>query len=136
MIKDIFAKNAWDMLQTSDSYLLDVRTDAEWKFVGVPNLGKKQNDYIQVSLLNFPYMDLNTDFLTEFESKFRGNKASQIFCLCRSGVRSQKAAEILAGAGYENLYNITDGFEGDIDNNARRNNVSGWRFSGLAWTQS
>ena len=58
-----------------------------------------------------------------------------IFFLCRSGVRSLAAAKTLTALGYKHCYNITGGFEGDVDANKHRGMLAGWKFAGLPWTQ-
>ena len=67
-------------------------------------------------------------------------KASQnnncpILLICRSGNRSEKAGIQLLEAGMENITHITDGFEGDRDDNNHRGTINGWRFNGLPWEQ-
>lgn len=134
MIKVISTKEAWGKLQLENSFLIDVRSAAEWQFVGEPLFNSDK--YLKISLLEYPNMSMNLDFLALFNKHFTGSKKSDIFCLCRSGVRSHKAAEILLNDGYESVYNIADGFEGEIDNNQHRNKLSGWKFNGLPWKQS
>ena len=123
-------------LDHDDAHIFDVRTAAEWQFVGTPDLEGKNAKYIQSELFEYPGMAFNNNFITDFDNQFSGNKESLIFCLCRSGARSQKAAEILRDLGYKNLFNITDGFEGDLNNKSQRSSASGWKFSGLPWKQS
>jgi rhodanese-related sulfurtransferase len=66
----------------------------------------------------------------------QGLESIAILAICRSGKRSQAAAEELVRQGFNNLYNIEDGFEGDLDNNKHRNTVNGWRVASLPWEQS
>ena len=134
MINLTSATEAWSKLQEDDSYLIDVRTSAEWNFVGVPLYDPHK--LIKLSLFEYPDMSFNSDFLNEFNKLFKGSKNSKLFCLCRSGVRSQQAAEIFETAEFKNIYNIIDGFEGNTDNNRQRNQISGWKFSGLPWEQN
>ena len=58
-----------------------------------------------------------------------------VMFLCRSGARSNSAANLAAASGYTNAYNILEGFEGDKDANGHRNKVGGWRHAGLPWIQ-
>jgi rhodanese-related sulfurtransferase len=59
-----------------------------------------------------------------------------LLILCRSGQRSLEAAERLEHEGYTNLINITEGFEGPLDENKHRGNMGGWRFHKLPWVQN
>lgn len=78
----------------------------------------------------------NAAFLAEAEevvSREGLGKDSPIFVMCRSGGRSAMAAEALVKAGYGNVWNLIEGFEGDKDDAGGRG-VNGWRNAGLAWT--
>lgn len=134
MVSLVSTKDAWQKIQQEDSFLLDVRTEAEWDFVGTPVVNAAR--YIQISFMEYPGMLVNNDFILEFNKKFTGNKQSNIFCLCRSGARSHKVAEILELQGFTAVYNLIDGFEGEVDSNQQRSNVSGWKFNGLPWRQN
>ena len=55
--------------------------------------------------------------------------------LCRSGKRSVLAAEVATKAGLTNVFNVHEGFEGEIDMQRHRGTGDGWRFRGLPWVQ-
>jgi len=62
-----------------------------------------------------------------------------ILTMCRSGGRSAMAAEQLAQAGYQNVYNIIDGMEGDTVNDPEsayhgKRMRNGWKNAGMPWT--
>jgi rhodanese-related sulfurtransferase len=158
--KKILSIEAYDMLNTvPDTYLIDVRTRAEYQFVGHPI-----NAYL------FPYMVMtkefgerdekfgyrfnvkNVAFIEEISKVFK--KTDNLLVICRDGMRSALAAEELKEAGFQNIYDVEDGFEGRLfpffeDNNrhkfyrqlAKRNKIHGfdhrrhygWQWWGLPW---
>lgn len=108
--------------------LVDVRTRAEWDYVGrIPGA-------VEIELLTYPGNQPNAVFLAELESKV--NKAVPVLFICRSGGRSHNAATIATQVGYHACFNVLEGFEGDRDGQGHRNTIGGWRTAGLPWTQS
>ncbi|MFM8462785.1 MAG: rhodanese-like domain-containing protein, partial [Burkholderiaceae bacterium] len=79
-------------------------------------------------------LNRNPRFLKELETR-AGGKDATILLLCRSGNRSAAAATAAFAAGFQHVFNIAEGFEGDLDQNAQRGRIGGWRFHGLPWTQ-
>jgi len=158
--KRILSVEAFDMLNTvPDTYLVDIRTQAEYQFVGHPS-----------KAYNYPYFFFTTTFAKDDEkpsyqltknkvfleqiSKFF-KKTDNLLVLDRDGTRSAQAVKELLTAGYKNVFEVYDGFEGgefpafDDPNKhkyyrqlAKRNNIygfehrrhSGWQFWGLPWT--
>jgi rhodanese-related sulfurtransferase len=111
--------------------LIDVRTEAEWNFVGVPVLDNAQQQPRFVQWITFPGGARSPDFM---EVATEGLDPSQpVLFLCRSGARSQAAAEAFEAAGFQSTYNIMEGFEGDKGPGGHR--VGGWKHSGLPWAQ-
>lgn len=110
--------------------LLDVRTDAEWNYVGVPAVDR----LLRVSWQVYPSLELNSQFLAAVERSGVPRDAA-IYCLCRSGNRSARAASALAAAGFANCYNVAEGFEGARDGEGHRGTVGGWKAAGLPWVQ-
>jgi rhodanese-related sulfurtransferase len=124
---------AWARLREEpEAVLVDVRTRAEWTYVGVPDLAGIGKDPRLVEWISYPDGATNPDFLAEATAGL--DPAAPILCLCRSGVRSLAAARALTGAGFTRAYNITAGFEGDLDAHGHR--TTGWRHAGLPWQQS
>lgn len=119
-----------------DAVLVDVRTRAEWAYVGVPDIAELGRDAQFVEWLSFPANEPNRDFVEQVRETglIEGDKRPVLF-LCRSGVRSIGAATAATAAGLGPAYNVLDGFEGGLDGDAHRGR-SGWRASGLAWKQS
>lgn len=112
------------------TYLIDVRTDAEWAYVGVPAFDR----LARVCWQFFPAMERNPDFVSEVEAAGIP-KDGEIFLICRSGVRSAAAAAALTEEGFANCYNVAEGFEGDRDGQGHRGTVGGWKKAGLPWVQ-
>lgn len=131
---DVSPAQTWQALQEqTEAVLVDVRTCAEWAFVGGPDLSALGKLVVQVEWQVFPTMAHNPRFLEELQAQ--GVTPQQpVYLLCRSGVRSRYAAERLAEQGYT-TYNVADGFEGQIDDHGHRG-VSGWRAAQLPWKQS
>lgn len=120
-------KLAWELFQAKEAVLVDVRTAEERKFVGyVP-------DSLHVPWATGTALTKNPRFARELEAK--AGKNTVVLLLCRSGKRSVLAAEAATKAGLTRVYNILEGFEGELDANQHRGNVDGWRRLGLPWVQ-
>ena len=105
--------------------LVDVRTRAEWHWVGrIPNA-------VEIEWETYPEKLRNPDFLNHLKQQV--STEALLMFLCRSGVRSHKAACFACEAGWGNVYNILEGFEGDLDANGQRGKIGGWRHAGLPW---
>ncbi len=122
---------AWDLVQQGAAVLVDVRSGEERKFVGqVP-------DSLHVAWATGTALTRNPRFVRELEAKLTkdGGKDATVLLLCRSGKRSALAAEAAAKAGFTRVFNVLEGFEGEIDGRQQRGHGDGWRFHGLPWTQ-
>jgi len=135
---DITPLEAWKLLSDNpQAVLVDVRTDAEWRFVGVPDLSSigREVVYIEWSTTGGRR---NENFLAELKDQIPpaddGSGARPVVFLCRSGNRSIGAAEVATGAGIAPSYNVLDGFEGQLDAEGHRG-ATGWRAIGLPWKQ-
>lgn len=138
-IINMTAAEAFAALSEDDGVLVDVRTRAEWSFVGVADLSSIGKEPVLAEWLSLPQMQVNTNFVAEVDaalSQGGKGKGTPIYLLCRSGQRSLSAAQALQKAGYTTTINISDGFEGPLDEKRHRNEVSGWRASQLPWVQS
>jgi rhodanese-related sulfurtransferase len=125
---DVTPRQAYDALTSGrETLLIDVRTPAEWTYVGTPMMP----NMIQAS---WPPPENNPDFVA-FIEHIGVPKDIEIYLICRSGYRSAKAAGELAAAGYDKCYNVAEGFEGDRDNNGHRGKIGGWKVAGLPWQQ-
>ncbi len=129
---DISPTEAHHRLQNNRAaVLIDVRTQPEWVFVGVPAVER----LIRLSWQVFPSMQVNPGFVSEIE-QMELSKDTEILCICRSGARSAAAASALTAAGYTNAWNVAEGFEGDKDPDGHRGTIGGWKAAGLPWVQS
>lgn len=132
---DVSPIQTWDMLQADDTaVLIDVRSAAEWSFVGVPDLTRVGKQALFIEWQSFPSMQLNTDFVAQVTTKV--GQDSAVLCLCRSGARSAAAAAALTATGFSKAYNIAYGFEGDMNNEGHRGTTNGWKADALPWRQS
>lgn len=113
----------------ADARLVDVRTQAEWNWVGqIPGS-------LQIEWNTWPAGTRNPDFAETLQREVPDKSAPLMF-ICRSGARSNAAASLAAELGYTNVFNVLEGFEGDKNEAGQRNTVSGWRYHGLPWKQS
>ena len=113
--------------QAPGAKLVDVRSRAEWDWVGrIPGA-------IEIEWQTYPGMRTNPDFLTYLESQV--DTEALVMFLCRSGGRSHQAAATATEAGYLDCYNILEGFEGDKDATGHRSAKGGWKAAGLPWVQ-
>ncbi|MBY0467292.1 MAG: rhodanese-like domain-containing protein [Burkholderiales bacterium] len=118
---------AWDLFSAGDAVLVDVRTTEERKFVGhVPGTA-------HVAWATGTSLTRNPRFARELEAKV--GKDATVLLLCRSGKRSALAAEVATKAGFTRVFNVLEGFEGEIDEARHRGNTDGWRLRGLPWVQ-
>jgi rhodanese-related sulfurtransferase len=137
-VDDVPAKETWARLQSDKAaVLIDVRTKAEWTFVGLPDLSGLGR---QVVTLEWQSLDGRVD--PAFSDRLSGmleqagrGKDTELFFICRSGARSRAAAEAMASAGYGRCHNVAEGFEGPPDPNRHRGKVAGWKAAGLPWMQ-
>ena len=135
---DIGPDEAWQLLQQG-ALLIDVRTDAEWNFVGLPDLTLLGKDPLLVSWQAYPDMDLNPHFADDLHRQISdsgGVQETPLVFLCRSGARSRAAAITMTRRGFTACYNLAGGFEGDRDRQGHRGHVNGWKAAGLPWKQS
>ncbi|HEY1410739.1 MAG TPA: rhodanese-like domain-containing protein [Rhodopila sp.] len=135
MIENVAPTQTWEALQTNENaQLVDVRTDAEWNFVGVPDLGAAGKQAILIPWQTYPTMQRNGSF--EDNLRQAGLTPDHaIFFICRSGARSMAAAVAARAAGFTHVFNVADGFEGPPDTEGHRGGVAGWKADGLPWRQ-
>ena len=131
---DVMPADAWKQLQDNpDAVLVDVRTEAEWRFVGIPDLSPAGKQVRLVEWQHFPDGRPNPGFAGEVAGGLA--KGQPVYFLCRSGARSRAAAIAVTAMGYGPCYNVAQGFEGDKDGQGHRGRVGGWKHAGLPWRQ-
>jgi rhodanese-related sulfurtransferase len=133
---DITAEHAWELLQsTPGAVLVDVRTEAEWRFVGVPDSPEGARPPVFIEWVTYPDGARNPRFIDELiEAGVQPGADAPVIFLCRSGQRSIGAAIAATGAGIGPSYNVLEGFEGTPDALGHRGAV-GWQAAGLPWHQ-
>jgi len=142
---DISPKEAYQM-QQNGALLIDVRTPSEFIYAGhalgainVPYVyfdfepkdvetrikasqyeltKKKAADSFKLYLLG---TKKNKKFIEDVKKIVAKLKPKAILVICRSGERSEHAANDLAKAGLQEVYNVEDGF------------IFGWKKEGLPW---
>ncbi|RDI63297.1 rhodanese-like domain-containing protein [Nocardia pseudobrasiliensis] len=135
---DITPQQAWDLLRDNpDAVLIDVRTEAEWRFVGVPDTSDVDRPTALIEWVDSTGTP-NSQFVDQLKQTLAGRPSDSdapVIFLCRSGQRSIGAAKAATAAGYEPSYNVLEGFEGPLDADGHRGGA-GWRALGLPWRQS
>ncbi len=135
MVENIAPPQTWAALQNDPAaQLVDVRTDAEWSYVGLPDLSAAGKEPVLIAWQLFPTGQVNGAFMDQLR-KTGLTPEHKIYFLCRSGVRSVAAARAAQAAGYGDVYNVTDGFEGPPDAHGHRGGEAGWKADGLPWRQ-
>ncbi len=135
MIEDVAPAQVWQALGSdSEAQLVDVRTDAEWTYVGLPDLTETGKQPLLIPWQAFPTGQLNTGFVDQMKQAGL-TPAHKVYFLCRSGVRSLAAAQAAQAAGFPHAFNVTDGFEGPPDEEGHRGTVAGWKADALPWRQ-
>lgn len=121
--------------ENSRALLVDVRASMEYLFVGHP-----------VGAVHVPWIDepdwvVNPHFVTDIRKLMLGGVVGgddsnvPVILICRSGKRSREAGQHLIDAGIYNVYNVEEGFEGELDDKHHRSTLGGWRYHGLPWEQ-
>jgi rhodanese-related sulfurtransferase len=130
VISKIGPKQVWEILQNNSSaVLVDVRSHTEYAFVGhTPNA-------LHIPWKKAPDWTVNPYFVKDIDAVI-AEKDTLLILMCRNGCRSMQAALALEQNGYTNLFNMDEGFEGDMDDNQHRGTINGWRFHKLPWQQS
>lgn len=125
---DLYPREAWLLVLETGARIVDVRTRAEWTWVG------HARGSVLIEWETFPGNRRNPRFVDELSAAF--SKDDVLLFMCRSGKRSVPACKAAAAAGFRNVYNILEGFEGDLDDSKHRNASGGWRCAGLPWVQT
>lgn len=125
----LYPDEAYQILQSAPgAKLVDVRSRAELDWVG------HVENSVNIEWATYPGMRPNPHFLTQLEQQV--DKEALVIFLCRSGARSHHAATAATQLGYNDCYNVLEGFEGDMNADKQRNIIGGWRAAGLPWEQS
>jgi rhodanese-related sulfurtransferase len=137
---DLLPRDAWELLKSDpNAVLVDCRSQAEWTFVGLPDLSSLGKKVVRVPWQNWssgdrPAMIANSRFVEDLAQAGVRREGPVVF-LCRSGGRSKAAAIAVTAAGFARGYNLAGGFEGPHDDAKHRGTVDGWKRAGLPWAQ-
>ena len=130
---------AWNVLQAnSRAQLIDVRTRAEWTYVGIPDLGALGRRTVLIEWQTFPDQSVDPRFAERLANELQAlgvQVDDDLFFICRSGSRSLAAAKVMAASGYRACHNVSEGFEGPLDDARHRGTQIGWKAIGLPWQQ-
>ena len=122
-------QQAFDFLRTNpEAVFIDVRSEMEYMFVGHPE------GSILIPWVDGPDWEIDPNFVAQVKKAASMNRP--VVLICRSGRRSVDAGQALEKAGLQEVYNVLNGFEGDLDEHHHRNSHNGWRHSGLPWAQT
>lgn len=116
--------------QTPEAVLIDCRTEIEHMYVGHP-VGAEH-----VAWQEAPDWEIDPEFAARVKRVVKGDVHRPVLLICRSGHRSLHAADALENAGFTQVINVVEGFEGPLDEDFHRGTQGGWRFRGLPWQQS
>jgi rhodanese-related sulfurtransferase len=125
---DVTPEHAWQLASTGQALIVDIRSAEEWHFVGHVPSSK------HVAWATGIALSRNPEFLNQLAQT--ASKDQTLLLLCRSSKRSVSAAQAATAAGYTQVFNILEGFEGDPNSSGQRGGVNGWQKRGLPWVQS
>ena len=136
-LQQLSPTEAYELLQQEPTALfIDVRSEMEFLFIGHP-VGA-----VNIPWIEEPDWEINPHFVRDVRKLVLGGVICQedrsctpIVLICRSGKRSAEAGQVLVDAGFNRVFNINTGFEGDPDEHHHRSSLGGWRYEGLPWEQ-
>jgi rhodanese-related sulfurtransferase len=136
-VKTLSPRQAWQMVQDNPrAVLVDVRSNMEFLFVGHPK------GAVHIPWIDEPDWEINPNFLRQVRELMLGGiicdtdeGCAPILLICRSGKRSLEAGKLLVEKGFRDVFNVAEGFEGELDDDHHRSSMGGWRHEGLPWEQ-
>ena len=133
MINEITSTQAYQALANEpEAVLIDCRTKEEWQLLGTPDLSGVGKRTVLIEWQDFQGR-VNDDFCDQVEDVT--DTDCPVYVICRSGGRSRSACEALINAGFEQCFNLKDGFDGKLNDKGQRGKIEGWQVSDLPWTQ-
>jgi len=136
-VRPLASPQAWELITNNQrAVMIDVRSSMEFLFVGHPK------GSVHVPWIDAPEWTVNPNFVTEVRKVMLGGigmgeqgSDAPVVLICRSGKRSLEAGILLIKNEFTEVYNVTDGFEGELDHDHHRSMIGGWRYHGLPWEQ-
>lgn len=137
VLRHLSPKQAYETLQDNPrAVLIDIRSNMEYLFVGHPK------GAVHIPWIDEPDWEINPHFVRQIRELMLGgiicdddSGCAPIILICRSGKRSVEAGNVLVEAGFKDVYNVLEGFEGELDEQHHRSSLGGWRFAQLPWEQ-
>jgi len=135
MVDNVPPAQVWEALRSDPkAQLVDVRTEAEWTYVGLPDLAPAAKQVVLIQWQVFPGMQVNGNFADQLrQAGFTPDH--HLYFICRSGQRSLAAAQAAQAEGFPHVHNVAEGFEGPTDGAGHRGKVAGWKARNLPWRQ-
>ena len=136
-VKALSPRQAWEMMEENPRVvMIDVRSSMEYLFVGHPA------GSVHVPWIDAPNWTVNPHFVTEVRKVLLGgvgmgehSNDAPVVLICRSGKRSLEAGKLLIENEFKEVFNVDEGFEGELDDHHHRSTTGGWRYHGLPWEQ-
>ena len=129
-MKTLQPQEAWTWLQAHpDALFVDVRMEIESPYVGRPP------GVVNLPWYEYPDLQPSPPAFSEAVAREAGGKHLPVLLICRSGSRTLDAGKALEAAGFSDVLQVANGFEGELDLQCHRSTLSGWRFEGLPWEQ-
>jgi rhodanese-related sulfurtransferase len=137
---DMVSVDAYRLLtEEATAALIDVRTQAEWAYVGIPDLSPLGKAALFLEWQRYPSMQVDERFAERLSAMLEDaavKRGAPLLFICRSGARSRQAAIAMTSGGWAPCFNVSDGFEGPLDPRRHRGDIGGWRAAGLPWEQT
>ena len=134
MLKEENPSACYQKLKENESCLLiDCRAEIEWQLTGTADLSEIHKKTLLVEWTNLANQR-NPEFINEIASYV--SKDTPLIIMCRIGGRSAAAGNALIEAGFSDVTNMSEGYEGRADEKGQRNSFEGWRARSLPWSQS
>lgn len=136
-VQSVSPTEAWELLEKNPSaVIIDVRSSMEFLFVG------HAKGSVHVPWIDAPDWTVNPHFIPEVRKVMLGGVGlgehasdAPVVLICRSGKRSLEAGKLLIENNFAEVYNVEEGFEGELDEQHHRSTRGGWRYHGLPWEQ-
>lgn len=118
------------LTENKDAMLIDCRTRREWEIIGVPDLSEIDKSLVKIELMRQD-QSVNPAFVKQITDL--AQQDTPLYLICRSGVRSAAACQMLVKAGFKDVTNVAEGFEGHSQHNYRPEIIEGWQSHDLPW---
>ncbi len=136
-VQSLSPAQAFEMIKNdARAVLFDIRSSMEFLFVGHPK------GAVHIAWIDEPDWDINPTFVVDIRKVLLGGVhgeadagSAPVILICRSGKRSLEAGRLLIESGFNNIFHVDEGFEGERDDHHHRSTVGGWRYHNLPWEQ-